>query len=37
MGLNPFREQSHGVLDVVLVVAAIALTLGLVAWGLFGN
>jgi hypothetical protein len=37
VGFNPFREESYGVLDVVLVVVAVAITLGLVAWGLFGG
>lgn len=37
MGFNPFREESHSALDVVLVVIAVALTLALVAWGFFGG
>lgn len=37
MGFNPFREESHSALDIVLVVVAVALTLALVAWGFFGG
>ncbi len=37
MGFNPFREQQRGTADVVLVVIAIAVVLGLVAWGFFGG
>ena len=36
MGFNPFREQRRTVLDVVLAAVALAATLALVAWGLFG-
>jgi hypothetical protein len=37
MGFNPFREESHNAFDVALVVVAVAITLALVAWGLFGG
>lgn len=37
VGFNPFREQRHGVFDVVMVVVAVAITLALVAWGFFGG
>lgn len=37
MGFNPFREQRRTLADVVMVVLALAVTLALVAWGLFGS
>jgi hypothetical protein len=37
MGFNPFREQKKGVLDVALVVLAVAITVALVAWGFLGG
>jgi len=36
MGLNPFREQTKRTSDVVIVVAALAVTLALVLWAIFG-
>jgi hypothetical protein len=36
VGLNPFRPQQHRATDVVFVVAALVVTLLLVAWALFG-
>jgi hypothetical protein len=36
MGLNPFREQTKRTSDVVIVVAALAVTVALVVWALFG-
>lgn len=35
MGLNPFRPQQHRATDVLFVVAAVLVTLGLLAWALF--
>lgn len=37
MGLNPFREQRVDIIDLVLVVLAIALTVALVAWAVTGS
>ena len=37
MGLNPFREQRKSAMDVVMVVGAIALTIGVIAWALMGG
>lgn len=37
MGLNPFRQQDHSVLDIIAVALAVLVTLALVAWGLFGG
>lgn len=37
MGFNPFRPSSRNALDVWMVVAAIAVTLAVVAWALFGG
>jgi hypothetical protein len=37
MGFNPFREEKHSILDVVLVVAAVAVTAALVAWAFLGG
>lgn len=37
MGFNPFREEQHSRLDVGLVIVAVLITLGLVAWGFFGG
>ena len=37
MGFNPFREQKKGLLDVDMVVAAVAVTIALVAWGFLGG
>lgn len=37
MGLNPFREEEHGVFDVVMVVVAILVTLALVVWAFLGG
>lgn len=37
MGFNPFREQKKGLLDVAMVVAAVAVTIALVAWGFLGG
>lgn len=37
MGFNPFREHERSVLDIVLVAAAVAVTVGLVGWALFGG
>jgi preprotein translocase subunit SecE len=36
MGLNPFREQTKRTSDVVIVVVALAITVALVVWALFG-
>lgn len=36
MGFNPFRPQSSSALDIAMVVAAIAATLALVGWAIFG-
>lgn len=37
MGLDPFREEEHSTLDVVLVVVAVAVTAALVAWAFLGG
>lgn len=37
MGFDPFREQERSVLDVAMVVGAIAVTVGLVVWALVGG
>lgn len=37
MGFNPFRRQERRVADVVMVVAAIAVTAALVAWAFLGG
>ena len=37
MGFNPFREQRKTAFDVVMVVGALALTIGLVLWAMFGG
>jgi hypothetical protein len=36
MGLNPFREQTKRTSDVVIGVVALAVTVALVVWALFG-
>jgi len=36
MGLNPFREQTKRTSDVVIVVVALAITIALVLWAIFG-
>jgi hypothetical protein len=36
VGLNPFRQQHRSPADVVMVVAAFAVLVGLVAWAMFG-
>jgi hypothetical protein len=36
VGLNPFRQQHRSPADVVMVVAAVAVLVGLVAWAMFG-
>ncbi len=37
MGFNPFRPRSKTALDVAMVAGALALTLGVVLWALFGT
>jgi hypothetical protein len=37
MGFNPFREQRKTAFDVAMVVGALALTIGLVLWAMFGG
>jgi hypothetical protein len=39
MGLNPFRggQQHRSKLDVVMVGGALALTVAVVVWAIFGN
>jgi preprotein translocase subunit SecE len=37
MGFNPFREHKRDTADMVLVVIAVVVVLGLVAWGFFGG
>lgn len=37
MGFNPFRPQSKSAFDVALVAGAVALTVGVVLWALFGR
>ena len=37
MGFNPFRPQSRSAADVGMVVAAVVVTLALVAWAFFGG
>lgn len=37
MGFNPFREEEHSILDVVLVVVAVSVTAALVAWAFLGG
>ena len=37
MGLNPFREQTKSNLDIAMVVGAIALTLLVILWAIFGG
>lgn len=36
VGLNPFRQQHRSPADVVMVVAALAVVIGLVAWAVLG-
>ena len=36
MGLNPFRQENHSVVDYLVVAGAIIVTLLLVAWAAFG-
>jgi hypothetical protein len=36
VGFNPFREQERSVVDIVMVVVAVAMTLAVIAWALFG-
>jgi hypothetical protein len=36
MGLNPFREQTKRTSDVAIMVVALAITVALVVWALFG-
>jgi hypothetical protein len=36
MGYNPYRKFRARPSDYVLVVAAVAVALGLTAWGIFG-
>ena len=37
MGLNPFREHRNTAFDIAMVVGAIALTIGVVLWAMFGG
>jgi hypothetical protein len=37
MGLNPFRPQSTTSFDIAMVIGAIALTIAVVLWALFGG
>ncbi len=37
MGLNPFREHRNTAFDIAMVVGALALTLGVVLWAMFGG
>jgi hypothetical protein len=37
MGLNPFREQQRSTADIIIVVCAVALTIGVVLWALMGS
>jgi hypothetical protein len=37
MGLDPYRQQKKTPFDVVMVFGAIALTLGVLAWAMFGG
>jgi len=36
MGFNPFRQQRRSTADYVMAAAAVAVTLLLVLWALFG-
>jgi hypothetical protein len=36
VGLNPFRTHEKTTVDVILVVAFVVITIGLVLWGFFG-
>ena len=37
MGLNPFREQQKTLIDVALMVAAIAMAIAVVLWAILSN
>jgi hypothetical protein len=37
VGLNPFRAQQHRRTDVLVVAAALVVTLALVLWAIFGS
>lgn len=37
MGFNPFREHQRDTTDIVVAVIAVAVILGLLAWGFFGG
>jgi hypothetical protein len=37
MGFNPFRAHTRTTLDIVLVVGALALTVGAVIWAVIGG
>ncbi len=36
MGFNPFRQQRHTLVDIVLVIGTLAVTAALVIWALSG-
>jgi len=36
MGFNPFRSHERNLTDVIVVVAALLATLGVLAWALWG-
>jgi hypothetical protein len=37
MGLNPFRDQRKSAADVVMVLLAIAVTIGVILWAVMGG
>ena len=36
MGFNPFRSHERDITDVVVVIAALVVTAGVLAWALWG-
>jgi archaellin len=37
VGFNPFRQQRHSGVDVVIVILAVVVTAAVVAWALLGG
>lgn len=37
MGFNPFREHENSLLDILMVIGAVLVTLGVIAWALFSG
>ena len=36
MGFNPFRPHERDIVDIVVVATALAITIGVLAWALWG-